>query len=150
MEEQTNVLSDFTEPQFKLASVGQRFLNCLIDLIAFYLLAFIAGIIAGIIGVVMQTDSDNVLPGAAQLLFLFSFLAIYVLYYTLLEGTKGKTLGKLLTRTKAMQIDGSPLGYKKAFLRTLCRFVPFEFISVFFGGFMWHDQWTYSMTVQDN
>ncbi|MFY7839740.1 MAG: RDD family protein [Lacibacter sp.] len=150
MEEQEHVLSDFTEPQFKLASVGQRFLNFIIDLIAFYFLAFIAGILAGAIGVAMQSDADQSMPAGFQLLFLFSFLGIYLFYYTLLEGAKGKTLGKLLTKTKAVQIDGSPLGYQKAFVRSLCRFVPFEFISVFFGGFMWHDRWTYSMTVQDN
>lgn len=150
MEEQTNILSDFTEPKFKFATLGQRFLNFIIDLIAFYLLAFVAGIIAGAIGVAIQSEADQPLPASFQLLFLFSFLGVYLFYYTLLEGAKGKTLGKMLTKTKAVQVDGSPLGYKKAFVRTLCRLVPFEFISVFFGGLMWHDQWTYSMTVQDN
>lgn len=150
MDQQTNVLSEFNEPKYKFASIGQRLLNVIVDIVAFYIVTFIAGVVAGLIGAAMQSNSDRVLPGVVQLIFLFAFLAIYVLYYTLLEGSKGKTLGKLLTKTKVVQIDGSPLGYKKAFVRSLCRLVPFEFISVFFGGLMWHDQWAYSMTVQDN
>lgn len=150
MDQQTNVLSEFNEPKYKFATIGQRLLNVIVDTVAFYIVTFIAGVVAGLIGAAMQSDSDKVLPGVVQLIFLFAFLAMYVLYYTLLEGSKGKTLGKLLTKTKVVQIDGTPLGYKKAFVRSLCRLVPFEFISVFFGGLMWHDQWTYSMTVQDN
>lgn len=150
MEEQTNVLSDFTEPQLKLATMGQRLLNGLIDTAAFYLLNILLGLIAALAAAVLQFDAEGYPGGSIQLLFLFAFIASYFLYYTLLEGTKGKTFGKMLTKTKALQVDGSPLGYKKAFVRTLCRLVPFEFISVFFGGLMWHDQWTYSITVQDN
>ncbi len=49
--------------------------------------------------------------------------------YTLLEGAaKGKTLGKLITGTRALKIDGSNLTWKDAFLRSLCRIVPFEAI----------------------
>lgn len=150
MEEQTNVLSDFTEPQLKLATMGQRLLNGLIDTAAFYLLNILLGLIAALAAAVLQFDAEGYPGGSIQLLFLFAFIASYFLYYTLLEGTKGKTFGKMLTKTKALQVDGSPLGYKKAFVRTLCRLVPFEFISVFFGSLMWHDQWTYSITVQDN
>ncbi len=149
MEEQTNVLSDFTEPQFKLATVGQRLLNGLIDTAAFYLLNLLLGLIAGLAAAVLQFDAEGYPGGSIQLLFLFAFIASYFLYYAILEGAKGKTLGKMLTKTKAVQVDGSSLGYRKAFLRTLCRLIPFEFISVFFGGFMWHDSLTYTMTVQD-
>ncbi len=149
MEEQTNVLSDFTEPQFKFASTGQRLLNFIVDTVAFYVLNFLLGLITGLLAFAVRFDGDSYPGGSIQLLFLFAFIASYFLYYTLLEGTKGKTLGKLLTKTKAIQVDGSPLGYKKAFLRTLCRLIPFEFFSVFFGGLMWHDSLTYTMTVQD-
>ncbi|TWI81717.1 RDD family protein [Lacibacter cauensis] len=149
MEEQTNVLSDFTEPQFKFASTGQRLLNFIVDTVAFYVLNFLLGLITGLLAFALRFDGDGYPGGSIQLLFLIAFVASYFLYYTLLEGAKGKTLGKLLTKTKAIQVDGSPLGYKKAFLRTLCRLIPFELFSVFFGGLMWHDSLTYTMTVQD-
>ena len=116
MEEQTNVLSDFTEPQFKFATIGQRLLNCIIDTVAFYVLNLLLGLITGLLAFVLRFNGEGCPGGSIQLLFLFAFLASYFLYYTLLEGAKGKTLGKLLTKTKAIQVDGSPLGYKKAFV----------------------------------
>lgn len=148
--EQTNVLSDFTEPKIKFATIGQRLLNCIIDIAAFYLLNLFLGLFGGLLAIVLKFDGQSFPGGSVQLLFLFAFIASYILYYTLFEGAKGKTIGKMLTKTKVVQVDGLPLGYRKAFVRTLCRLVPFEFISVFFGGLMWHDSWTYSMTVQDN
>lgn len=148
--DQTNVLTDFTEPTFKLATILQRLLNFIIDIVAFYILNLFLGLLGGLLAVLLKFEGQRFPGGSVQLLFLFAFIASYILYYTLLEGAKGKTLGKLITKTKVVQVDGSALGYKKAFVRTLCRLVPFEFISVFFGGLMWHDSWTYSITVQDN
>ncbi len=148
--EQATLLSDFTEPKVKFATIGQRLLNFIIDLAAFYLLNLFLGLVAGLFAFLLKFNEQSLPGGAVQLIFLFAFVASYILYYTLWEGAKGKTLGKFLTKTKAVQVDGSPLGYKKAFVRSLLRLLPFEFISVFFGRLMWHDSWTYSMTVQDN
>lgn len=150
MEQETNVLHEYNEPRYEFAAVWQRLVNFVIDVVAFYALMAVLGIIAGMVAVAVNPESrPSYYGGSIQLLFLFAYFLIITLYYTLLEGSKGKTLGKLITKTKSIQVDGTPLGYKKAFLRTLCRFIPFEFISVFFGGLMWHDQWTYTMTVKD-
>lgn len=149
MEQEINVLHEYNEPRYEFAAVWQRLVNFIIDVVAFYALMAVAGIIAGLVTAAINPDLRSISPGSIQLLFLFLYFLIIALYYTLLEGSKGKTLGKLITKTKSIQVDGAPLGYKKAFLRTLCRFIPFEFISVFFGGLMWHDQWTYTMTVKD-
>lgn len=150
MEQETNVLDEYNEIRYEFAAVWQRLVNFVIDVVAFYALMFIAGAVAGLVTMAIVPEFNSTgAGGSIQLLFLFIYFLIIILYYTLLEGSKGKTLGKLVTKTKSIQIDGSPLGYKKAFLRSLCRFIPFEFISVFFGGMMWHDQWTYTMTVKD-
>ncbi len=55
----------------------------------------------------------------------------------------------MITKTKVIREDGEPMTFGKAFLRTLCRLVPFEFISAFLGQKMWHDQWTSTITVKD-
>jgi uncharacterized RDD family membrane protein YckC len=151
MEQQTNVLHEFHEPVFELATMGQRLMNFLIDVVSFYVLMMVLGFFIGFAAIAfVQDDYGSGSGGLIQLLFLFMYFGTIVLYYTLLEGSKGKTLGKLITKTKAVQIDGSPLGYKKAFLRSICRFVPLEFISIFFSKMMWHDQWTYTIVVKDN
>lgn len=145
--EQTNLLNEFSEPTFEYASAGQRFVNYLIDLIIFYVLMFIVGIFIGIAAVAGVASTESV---AITILTYVFAIAFYLLYYTLLEGSKGKTLGKLVSKTKVVTEDGTPMTYNKAFVRSLSRLVPFEPLSVFFGLKMWHDQWTNTMVVKDN
>ena len=145
--EQTNLLNEFSEPTFEYASAGQRFVNYLIDLIIFYVLMFIVGIFIGIAAVAGLASIESV---AVTILTYVFAIAFYLLYYTLLEGSKGKTLGKLVSKTKVVTEDGTPMTYNKAFVRSLSRLVPFEPLSVFFGLKMWHDQWTNTMVVKDN
>ena len=149
MEQQTNLLNEFTEPTLEYASAGQRFLNYIIDAIAFYILGAIVGFILATAFSFSEESVIGLGAGMLQLLFLFLYVAIIILYYTVLEGAKGKTLGKLLTKTKVVREDGEPMTYGKACMRALCRFVPFEIFSAFFGVKMWHDSWTNTMVVKD-
>lgn len=148
MEQQTNILQDFNEPEYEFASTGQRFLNYIIDLIAFYLLITIIFVIIGVFYASSGETLEEESGGFIAVTYLISFTVLFV-YYTLLEGSKGKTLGKLITKTKVVREDGEPMTYGKAFMRTLCRIIPFEFISAFTGTKMWHDSWTNTMTVKD-
>jgi uncharacterized RDD family membrane protein YckC len=71
----------------------------------------------------------------------------YIVYYTLCEKLfKGYTLGKLITGTKAVRLDGSALRFKDALLRSLRRMVPFEVFSGF--GTPWHDSWTNTTVIK--
>jgi uncharacterized RDD family membrane protein YckC len=85
-------------------------------------------------------------PGLIAM-FKLAFVVIFI-YYLLFEGlTKGRTIGKLATRTIAITQNGTPFTFKDAFLRTLCRFIPFEIIS----GFLympWHDSLTKTVVVR--
>ncbi len=137
MEQQTDLLNEF-ENSYEYATTGQRFVNYLIDLIGFYAVFFIVSIVFNAVG----------LYSSIAFIYLASF-ATFLIYYTVLEGSSGRTLGKLVTKTKAIKVDGSPLNFKNAFLRSLCRMVPFEFFSAFSGGQMWHDRWTDTMVVQN-
>lgn len=58
----------------------------------------------------------NVLRGV----FFFGFPAFY---YVFLHGAYGQTFGKMALRIKVFDADGSPLGYRKAFLRYLAYFL---------------------------
>ncbi len=149
METQNNLLNEFTEPSFQYASAGQRFLNCIIDVIAFYIVMMILGVILGLAAFATTETGGRMSGGGIQLFFLFLYFAVIILYYSLLEGSNGKTLGKLITKTKVVTEAGEPISYGKAFIRTLIRFVPFEFLSGFSGTTMWHDQWTKTMLVKD-
>lgn len=149
MEQETNVLHEFNEPSLEYAGAGQRFLNYLIDLIAFYLLVSLAGIFIGLYYVSSGEALNQESGGFVAVTYLVSF-ALFFAYYTLFEGSKGKTLGKLITKTRVVREDGEPMTYGKAFVRALCRLVPFEPFSAFFGLKMWHDSWTKTMVVKNN
>jgi uncharacterized RDD family membrane protein YckC len=131
--------NDFKAP-LKYATTGQRFLNYIIDLISFYL--FFIGLTAGITIVSGNMDFANSLAEINPILDRFMTLLLFATYIGLVEGvTGGKTLGKLVTSTRAVYEDGSRIEFSTGFLRGLSRAVPFEPFSAF-GAHPWHDRWT--------
>ena len=130
------------------AGTGVRFANYLIDLVGFYVLVFVIGIVIAL----MQLNNeayfeDETLSGSKLGDFVLSY-ALYMLYYAVFEGaTKGRSLGKLVTGTAAVQEDGTPITWHQAFIRSLSRLVPFEPFSAF-GGAPWHDSWAQTSVVK--
>jgi len=142
-----------SEIQLVPATTGQRFLNFFIDnLLMRFGLSFLTGAGVGVLlaalfpGYVEKLSED---PESGDLLLLAYLIWIVntLLYYTICEkGFKGYTLGKLITGTRAIRNDGNELTFKDAFLRSLCRLVPFEWLSGF--GYPWHDSWTKTMVIK--
>lgn len=122
----------FEAASFVTASAGQRFCNLIVDGIAKTALIFAIGF-----GIGMATQGEVEISKGMDILF---NIAITVVYYTLLEGFTGKSLGKLVTGTKVVDADGNPPGFGRVLLRSLCRFIPFEPFS-FLGSDArgWHD-----------
>ena len=136
------------------ASLGQRFLNFLIDnLLMRFGLSYITGTAVGyLLGNLFPDYITSVIEDNNQfdLLFLAYIVGIfnYLLYYTICEkGFKGYTLGKWLTGTRAIRNDGTELTFKDALLRSLSRIVPFEVLSAF-GRKPWHDSWTNTRVIK--
>lgn len=141
---QTDLLSDVVV-DFEYASRGQRFLNFLID----YILLIVGpGVLLGV--VLASVGRDDILAddsSQTNMAMYFFFALVYVAYYTLCEFFfKGRTLGKLITGTKAVRADNQPLTFSNALLRSLSRLVPFEVLSGF--GTPWHDSWTDTTVVK--
>jgi uncharacterized RDD family membrane protein YckC len=152
--EQTNpdLLQEFEHTvDLTPVSPGLRFLNYIIDVIAFYAISFLVGILfAAVIATGLSNyngrASDN--AGYMQLYLLLGWILILVAYYTLFEFfAKGRTVGKMVTGTVAVREDASNLTFKDAFLRSLCRFIPFEPFSAF-GYRPWHDTLTRTMVIK--
>lgn len=151
---QTNLLQDIEQDIYlEHASVGTRFLNLLIDVLFFYGVVIVVFAVFGLIFVSTGEDINTSFlvredPGAIFLQYIVTY-SVYIGLYTLLEGAaRGKTLGKLITGTRALKADGSNLSWKDAFMRSLCRIVPFEAFSAF-GGHPWHDKWTDTIVVKE-
>jgi len=120
--------------EFEPAGRGRRFANYVIDLISQILLVAVVTVIATLIwgeAVIgwLETVPDIVL-GASM----------FLLYYVPTEGLTGRTLGKLITRTRVVDEAGGPPSLKQILGRTLARIIPFEAFS-FLGATArgWHD-----------
>jgi uncharacterized RDD family membrane protein YckC len=152
MEQQENYLQDLEQEfNYEYASTGQRFANYIVDLIVFYVVMFVISFFTAAMNLSSNQDyySENseTLLGSKILDYIFS-IALYILIYTIIEGaSKGRTLGKLITGTKAVKEDGNPITWNEALIRSLCRVVPFEPFSAF--GTPWHDKWSHTMVVKN-
>lgn len=133
----------FEATSFVTASGGQRFCNLLIDGIAKTAIVLALAFLLGLAGQAeLVTD---IAPGVDILVN----IGLTLLYYTLLEGLTGRSLGKLVTGTKVVDANGNPPGFGRALLRSLCRFIPFEPFS-FLGSDTrgWHDSMTRTWVIK--
>lgn len=152
--EQQDLLQPLEEEIYlERISPGLRFVNYLIDIIAFYLLYFAIFFIIGIFiskGSVqydeeLSTGNSFVLSDA--FIYAVAFIT-FIGYYSLMEGfAKGRTLGKLITGSRVVMNDGTKVTIATAFVRSLCRIVPFEPFSAL-TGYPWHDRWTNTQVVK--
>ena len=141
----TDLLQDSVQ-SYDPADKGLRFANLIIDTIAFYALIFVFGILLALIAPGVFSDEGEVTSSLFLNLFV---LVIYILYFMLLEGLfKGKTLGKLVTGTRAVREDGSFITMGDACKRALSRLVPFEPFSAL-SDRPWHDKWTDTVVVKE-
>lgn len=134
-----------TPGYYELAGTGKRFANYLLDVIGFYIFMVLLAAIGGIFA---PEFVDGFLEsGITQYVVIYS---VYVIYYTLMEGAlNGKTLGKFVTRSRAIRDDEEPLTWQDALIRSLCRLIPFEAFSFLAGPRGWHDSFSKTKVVID-
>ena len=148
-----HLLQDVEEQLYmEPASKGLRFANYIIDVLVFYAIIFVVGLFYGLALVSSgEQIEDSMLvqeTGNAVLMQYLFAIVIIVGYYTVFEATtKGRTLGKFITGTQAVREDGSNITWKDAFIRSLCRLVPFEPFSTF-GVLPWHDSWSKTIVIK--
>lgn len=123
-----------------LASKEKRFINMIIDLIGYYALSFILGIMLGILalmGIEEPLDAFGEMGILGNLVFT---IVLNTTYFMAFEVPTQRTLGKYITKTMVVLEDGSKPGAETILVRSLCRLIPFEAFS-FLGelGRGWHD-----------
>jgi uncharacterized RDD family membrane protein YckC len=132
------------------ASSGKRLLNYLIDIVAFYAVIFLVALLMVLVapdlieGLLLGL-TDNTL---GEQLFA---LVLYAAFMGSLEALlKGKSVGKLITKTRAVNLDGSTISTKTAFLRAFSRAVPFCVFSAFGSPcHPWQDRWTDTLVIDE-
>jgi uncharacterized RDD family membrane protein YckC len=145
-------LFDNVEYRLVQASMGKRFLNYFTDAIVFGVLIFIALMVMAtvnpqLIESFIKKNETGDFSFVEQLLI----QVIYGTYMFIVEALfKGKSLGKLVTGTRAVRQDGTPLIIRDAQLRGLCRMVPFNaFSALGTPSYPWHDRWTKTYVIDE-
>lgn len=126
-------------------SMLARFCNLLID--SFIIAIFIFAIVS-----IIDRYSSMIQEYNAVYNRVLGFL-IYFLYYFLFEISFSLTPGKLITKTKIVDnlIFTRP-SFLKVFIRTLCRLIPFEALTIFFysDNLLWHDKISRTTVIKYN
>lgn len=136
-------------PHKEYATTGQRLANFIIDMIVAYAITFavffMLGMFSPSFAAIFSDDGIGI-----KLLDRLLTALILALVFTVIEGlSKGKTLGKLITGTRAVQDDTyEPITWNQALTRSFSRIVPFEAFSGF-GGHPWHDKWSKTVVIKD-
>lgn len=125
----------------RVASQGKRFVNYLLDLIFLIIFSYIFGIILGIMLAIFSPSSLSIFEQDNELIVYLLGFVIGMIYYTILEASSGKTIAKFITKTKVVDYQGNRPDFGTIFIRSLCRFIPFEPFS-FLGSDNsgWHDK----------
>ncbi len=127
----------------KLASQGQRFANYLIDYVFLLGLAALVGAAIGLLLGYFAPEHLDFLDQENRLLdYLYGFI-IGTIYYSFFEGFTGRSIGKFFTKTKVVTEDGERPDFGTIFVRSMCRYIPFNqfsFLSTKEPG--WHDKFS--------
>ena len=136
-------IDDFKEI-YELADSGQRFVNFLIDLLVSYALMFAGGMMIGVLEEVGAGDIGTIL-------FLIMLFMAFAGYYAIMEKIFGQTLGKMVSKTRVVDVNGGPISWGQAIGRTFARRIPFEPFSILFSSksIGWHDSLASTRVIRD-
>jgi uncharacterized RDD family membrane protein YckC len=125
----------------KAVSSWLRFANYIIDGIVLYGVEFVLGFILAILNVRFVFNMNRF----QEIIFT---LVVHVIYYIILESTFQVTLGKLITGTVVIDINGNKPNLTTIVKRSFTRIVPFDALS-FLGNdaIGWHDTWSETRVV---
>ena len=121
---------------------GIRFLNFIIDFFVWLILATIIGFI---IGLFVQTTDQGIIQIFGYILILGTFIG----YYAIMEIKFQKTIGKFITKTKVVKMNGERPENSDIISRTFCRLIPFDRISFLFVKNGIHDFLSKTKVVKD-
>lgn len=115
-----------------------RLLNYMID--CFFLAMLASVIITAYFPQALQEPASGVFIGVIY--------TLQFVYYFFFEMFFGRTLAKVLTRTYVTTEFNEKPALSAIFIRTLCRYIPFEYFSFLGNGIGWHDKFSNTYVVR--
>ncbi len=120
-----------------------RFVNFLFDFIVIFILyGMIVSNFEQFLNLTSKTELIIYRMGGLVLFF--------AIYYIPLEHKYQKTLGKIITKTKVVNLKGEKAELGDIISRTFCRLIPFDRFSFFFTRNGFHDAISKTKVIKDN
>jgi uncharacterized RDD family membrane protein YckC len=128
--------NEFTVTDDLWATRGQRFINCILDLLIVHIILVSIATTVVIIGnIAYNYDLTKWAESITTLQRLFLWAVMVFLYYFITEAYFSRTFAKYFTKTIVVTKDGSRPKTHTIFIRTLSRFIPLEGITFLWGDF---------------
>jgi uncharacterized RDD family membrane protein YckC len=132
--------NQFTVTQELYATFGQRFTNWLVDAVAQIVIMFIALLI---ITAIAQNNGNKTIITYLLLnpIGQYTFVTcIRLVYYNVFEVFFARTVGKWVSNTIVVDVNGNQPDHQTILVRTLCRLIPFYELSMLgIPTRGWHD-----------
>ncbi len=125
---------DFIETSKK-----KRLINFIVDLCTIFILIEITVQVEGLLA------KNNPMK-------ILRMVIVFGGYYIPMEYFLGRTLGKYVTGSMVVNRDGTRISFRTAVIRYLCRWIPFEYLSLALGhdAKAWHDVLSKTYVIQLN
>jgi uncharacterized RDD family membrane protein YckC len=121
-----------------------RLIHFVTDMVVVIILLSIVAFFAGDFS--REVEDESIL----RIIFHFSLIITFFGYYTFMEFKYQKTVGKFLTKTKVISIDGEKPKMGTIIIRSLCRIIPFDRLSFVFTTNGFHDRLSNTTVIKDS
>ena len=136
-----NITKEKTHKELTRASTTKRLINFIVDFISFVIIFWIIGEFFGFIfDINIEENPDP---------FVFFMFAAFLINYGLMELRFQKTLGKFITKTRVVNMNGEKPSNKLILGRMFCRLIPFDCFSFIFAENGFHDSVSKTRVVND-
>lgn len=116
---------------------AMEYQGILIRLVSLVIDSIILGIIALALVIVTGIQFVSSATSPTPWTFNILFFLIYIGYYTYLEGTRGQTVGKMVTKIKVVREEGGEIDISTAFIRNILRIVDGLFVYLVGAILIW-------------
>ena len=138
----SDTTNSFDETMPTAAPGFLRFINYLIDCL------FLALTASLIINIFMPEQMPKDFGDVSSGMFISLLYPLQFVYYLVSEYFFGKTLAKLVTKTYVTTEFNEKPGFTAILIRTLCRYIPFEYLSFLWSPIGWHDRFSKTYVVR--
>ena len=125
-----------------IASSTLRSFNFIIDIVAIFLIY---------VSIIYMIQKLFKIISIREILFVnrTTALVVFILYFILTENMFQKTLGKVITKTKVVNLDGEKPNFVEITVRTFSRLIPFDSISYLYCISGFHDKLSKTIVIKD-